>query len=253
MDLNFKVYGSGDPIIILHGLFGSLDNWVSFAKKMQDQYTVFLLDQRDHGKSPHTDDFNYKILAEDLHEFINKEGIFQSHIMGHSMGGKTAMQLANDFPNDIDKLIVVDIAPKYYKPRHKDVFDAIHALDLNGLENRLDALDILKKNLDEGVAAFLTKNIKRNKDGSFTWKMNVDNLFKNYEDISSEIEMDFPYDEEVLFVKGENSRYIKESDLPLIKEKFPKATLETIEGAGHWVHAEKPEELLNVVVQFLEK
>lgn len=251
IELNYKVYGQGDPIIILHGLFGSLDNWVTFAKKLADTYSVYLIDQRDHGKSPHTDEFDYSILADDLYQFMESNWIYKAHLVGHSMGGKTVMEFANQYPEFVESLTVVDIAPKYYKPRHTKVFDAINAVDLSHLENRMDAMQELQSKLDNATAAFLTKNIKRTKEG-FRWKMNVPLLMKHYEDISHGIELDPPFSGKTLFVKGGDSGYIQEEDYEDIQSKFEQVTFKTIADAGHWVHAQKPEELKDILLEFIE-
>lgn len=250
--LNFKVLGQGEPIIILHGLFGSLDNWMTFAKKLATSYSVYLIDQRDHGKSPHTNSFSYPILAEDIVQFMDDQHIPKAHMLGHSMGGKTVMQIAANYPERIDKLIVVDIAPKYYAPRHTLVFDAIKGIDLAGLSSRMDAMQYMQSKLDDATAAFLTKNIRRTKQGAFVWKMNVPLLEASYEKISSAIFFDEPYEGKTLFVKGGDSGYIQDFDAAEIHEKFNHATIVRIDEAGHWIHAQKPEDLLLLVESFIK-
>ncbi len=251
MELNFKQFGQGDPIIILHGLFGMLDNWQTIAKKLAEENTVFILDQRNHGKSPHHPDFNYPILAEDLREFMEQNWIYESHIIGHSMGGKTAMQFALDYPDMVDKLIVVDIAPKKYKGGHQVIFEALFSLDLNQIEKRNEAEEKLAEYIPEfGVRQFLMKNLTRKKGGGFAWKMNLDAIHNHYQDILAEIEGE-KTNVPTLFINGGQSKYVTAEDRESIKELFPSASFKTIGEAGHWVHAEKPKELMRMVEEFL--
>jgi len=258
-DLNFKRLGQGDEhIIILHGLFGMLDNWLSIAKQISADMptvSVWLLDQRNHGKSFHSDDFNYYLLANDVLEFMDSHDIERAIVVGHSMGGKVAMQLACEHPQLVKQLIVVDIAPKSYERGHDEIFDAILNLDLTKISKRGEAEERLMELLEsEMVVSFLLKNLKRGKNGAFEWKANFQSLYENYDDIL--INSLSPYDEydsECLFIKGgASSRYIELDDYEMLLDKFPNAKIEIIEGAGHWVHAEKPEELLMLFKQFMD-
>lgn len=253
LSLNHKVYGQGDPVIILHGLFGSLDNWATFAKNLGEDFMTYILDQRDHGKSPHTEAFNYQLLAEDLRIFMEDNWLHSASIIGHSMGGKTAMKFALENPDMVDKLIIVDMSPRAYPDRHSKVFDAMAAVDLTSLENRLDAMDVISEKLngDKDTTAFLVKNIKREKDGSFSWKMNVDLLKKEYANIIAPMPSDLSFDGETLFIKGANSNYITEEDEDLIFDMFPQSEIYSIADAGHWVHAEQPEALQKIITEFL--
>lgn len=252
IELNYKSFGEGDPVIILHGLFGMLDNWQSFGKKLAEKHLVYLIDQRNHGRSEHTEEFSYTHLAYDIDQFMNDEWIHSAHIMGHSMGGKTAMQLALSHPERIDKLIVVDMAPKQYNPHHTKVLDALQAVPINSIEKRKDAEHIIREHLEEeGVVQFLMKNLSRKKEGGFAWKMNLEILVSRYDQILQNVEGDI-FEGEVLFVSGAKSGYVKEEDHGMIKERFPNAHFESLD-AGHWVHAEKPIELLEVVSSFLSE
>ena len=253
MELNYKMYGEGDPVIILHGLFGSLDNWVSFGKTMGKSFMTYLVDQRDHGKSPHTDAFNYSLLAEDLGEFMEQNWIHTGHIIGHSMGGKTAMRFALENGDMVDKLVVLDMAPKQYAHRHDQVFEAIKAVDLEALSFRKDAQVTLLDHLDGDMAttAFLLKNIKRDKEGRFEWKMNVDLLQREYANIVEPMPEDGVFEGDTLFILGSNSAYITDDDFPLIYRLFPKAQIQTLDQAGHWVHADQPTKLLEMIQGFL--
>lgn len=253
MKLNYKSFGQGDPIVILHGLFGTLDNWQTIAKELAQNFTVYIIDQRNHGQSPHFSTMNYNLMAEDLKTFMEDHWMFKAHIMGHSMGGKTAMQFAVDHPEMVDKLIVVDIAPKVYARSHQAIFDALFALDLNTLDSRKEADEFLQNKIEDfGVRQFLLKNLTRDKQTGYRWKMNLPVLYEKYPEILGPIEVNSPFDKETLFVRGSKSDYIQDQDIPHIMAKFPSAKLETIEGAGHWVHAEASEDFLRVIKGFLE-
>jgi len=252
MTLNFKAFGQGDPIIILHGLFGTLDNWQTIGKKLAEHYMVYLVDQRNHGRSPHHPDFNYALMAEDLRTFMESQWIYKAHLIGHSMGGKTVMQFAMDFPDMIDQLIVVDIAPKTYAGGHQAIFNALNQLDLGSLEHRKEADKALSKNIkDYGVRQFLLKNLTREKAGGYRWKMNLPVIQQHYQAILDTIPLNEAFEEKSLFIRGSQSNYIMDEDWPTVLSYFPNAHLATVEGSGHWVHAEAPGELLKLVSDFL--
>jgi pimeloyl-ACP methyl ester carboxylesterase len=252
MQLNFKEFGQGDPIIILHGLFGTLDNWQTVAKQLAEDHTVYIIDQRNHGRSPHSDTHDYPSIAEDLHQFMEAHWIYKAHIIGHSMGGKTAMQLAVDFPDMVDKLVVVDISPKAYPGNHHEIFDALLSLDLKNIDGRKEADEHLSKTIDDpGVRLFLMKNLTRDKEGGYRLKMNLPVLHKHYGDILATVESSSPYEGDTLFIRGGKSKHIVDGDELLIKELFPNARIETIKNAGHWVHADAPDELLGLVKSFI--
>jgi pimeloyl-ACP methyl ester carboxylesterase len=252
MELNYKQFGQGEPIIILHGLFGTLDNWQTIAKQLAKHYMVFIIDQRNHGKSPHSDEFSYPILAEDLKHFMESKWVYKATIIGHSMGGKTAMQFALMYPDMVEKLVIVDIAPKAYKGGHQEIFEAMFGLDLDNLTDRQAIDEELKIKIPEdGVRLFLMKNLSREKDGSYRWKMNLPVLYKEYQAILSNIDSEETFDEATLFIRGENSKYIKDDDVLDIQDLFPMMQLQTIENAGHWVHAENPKSFLAKLNTFL--
>jgi esterase len=253
MKLHYKTFGQGDPIIILHGLFGTLDNWQTIAKTLAENHSVYIVDQRNHGRSPHTDAMDYPSMAEDLKSFMESHWIYRSHIIGHSMGGKTAMQFALEHPDMVESLVVVDIAPKHYPGGHKEIFDALTALDLNSIDSRQEAEDFLQTRIpDFAVRQFLLKNLSRTKEGVYHWKMNLPVLYKHYAQILGPTLSDHSFDGETLFIKGGNSPYIQDEDLPDIRELFPRARVETVEGAGHWVHAEAPDAFVETVRKFIE-
>jgi len=250
--LNHKIFGQGDPIIILHGLFGMLDNWQTIAKKLAENYMVILVDQRDHGKSPHTEEFNYKLLAEDLKDFMEENWIHEAFIVGHSMGGKTAMQFAADYPDMVEKLVVVDIGPKKYQPGHELIFKALRSVPIDSVKSRNEVEEVISEFIDNaGVRLFLMKNLQRKKEGGFRWKMNLELLYHSYENILAEINFDGKVESETLFVYGAKSKYITDDEVESISSHFPNAQFEKID-AGHWIHAEKPTELLKALESFLD-
>jgi len=253
MELNYKKYGeTGQDLIILHGLFGMLDNWHTLGVRFGTQFQTWTIDQRNHGKSPHTDDIDYNLLAKDLLEFCDQHRINEPVVLGHSMGGKAAMQYALNYPDHISKLIVVDMAPKSYpEDGHDAIIEALRSLDLNKIKSRKDADDVLMLKIpEEGVRQFLLKNLTREGD-RYLLKMNFDSLSKNYDKLSANIEIKGKFEKDTLFIKGEKSKYILESDKPNILKIFPKAQFVTIPGAGHWVHAEAPDLFYETVVKFL--
>ncbi len=256
MNLNYKVLGTeGFPVVILHGLFGMLDNWQTFGKKLSENgYKVYLLDQRDHGKSPFTDEFSYDILALDLRNFLDSQDLFHCHLIGHSMGGKTVMNFAFEHPQYISKMVVVDICNKEYRGGHEIIFEAINNLDVATINDRQTIYDHLKKyDLDEGTIQFLLKNLQRSPDGGYTWKMNHKLLEREYENILGKVgDEKSKCDVPTLFVKGAKSNYIKSKDVEDIEKQFSESSVISIEDAGHWVHAEKPIELYTEVINFIE-
>lgn len=251
MQLNHKVFGSGEPLIILHGLLGSLDNWQTLAKKYAEHFTVFIIDQRNHGKSPHSDDFSYDILVEDLKEFCDQNYIFNTHLLGHSMGGKVAMQFALKYPDYIDKLIIADIAPVRYKPGHNEIFEALRKVNLAKVESRNDVDKLLTEGIPNyGVRQFLMKGLTRGVNKEFVWKFNLESLWNNYDDILGTFETPDQFDEECLFISGSRSSYVIPKYYPLIDEYFPQSIKEAID-AGHWLHAEAPDLFYKITLDFL--
>ncbi len=247
--------GQGTPVIILHGLFGMLDNWLSIAKKLETHgFMPILVDQRDHGRSEHSKDFTYQLLAEDLLHFMEENWIHKAILIGHSMGGKVALQFIADHASMIEKLIVVDIGIKKYQGGHEDVFKAINSIETDHLQSRQEAenkLNLILKN--ESTSQFLMKNLTRSKNGGYEWKMNLKLLEKKYQNILSEVSFDHPIFTKTLFIKGDRSDYILEEDFPSIKKVIPEATLITITNAGHWVHADQPDELFNKIIDFIQE
>ena len=251
MKLFFRELGQGQPFIILHGLMGSADNWLTQAKMLASQYHVYTVDQRNHGQSPHSDEFDYKVLANDVKDFINEHSIEHPIILGHSMGGKAAMNFAVSNPTMLDRLIVVDIAPKAYPVHHDSIVDGLNAIPINSLQSRNEADKILSQYLSEAdVRQFLLKNLLRKPAGGFTWKINLGVIDKNIEKISADMQFPGFYSGPTLFVRGGKSNYVKDEDRQRINDLFPNSSVVTMD-TGHWVQAEKPQEFVEVVRNFL--
>lgn len=253
MDLNFKTFGEGEPLIILHGLFGTSDNWQTIGKRLADHYMVYLVDQRNHGRSPHEPEMDYPHLADDLRQFMQSQWIHRAHIMGHSMGGKTAMEFALHNPDMTDKLIVVDIAPKTYPPGHELILNALNSLNPSTITDRKEAEEALAVYIDDpGIRLFLLKNLARKKSGGFQWKMNLEAITRHYHRILEKPSPAEPFFGEALFIRGGRSDYVTDEDLDAIKTRFPHARMATIKEAGHWVHADDPNGLYALVSEFLD-
>ena len=252
MKLHYRTMGGGQPIIILHGVFGTSDNWQTFAKQLADRYQIFLPDQRNHGLSPHDDAFDYHVMSEDILEFIEEHKLKNPIILGHSMGGKVAMFFATKYPDQFEKMIVVDIAPRAYPVHHQKILEALGAVRINEIGSRKEAEDQMKPYIaDFGIRQFLLKNLKREDNDTFTWKLNLPVIRKNIERIGEAVDDSRAVEKPVLFVGGEKSEYIRKDDHPLIARIFPQSRIVTIPGAGHWIHAEQPALLLGEVVRFL--
>jgi esterase len=254
--LNYKEFGDGaETIVILHGLFGMLDNWQTIGKRLAESgYRVLLLDQRDHGKSPHTSEINYDILAADLNDFLISKNIQRAHIIGHSMGGKVAMNFAFKYRAFVNKLIVIDIANKIYKGDHQPIFNAIFSCDVSIAESRESIEEHFGNHgLDEGTRQFIMKNLQRKIEVGYEWKMNVNLLHTFYTQLMAQVGTeDDVSDAQTMFIKGEVSNYITSDDENMMQKQFPNAIVEVIEGAGHWVHAEKPKETFDAILNFLK-
>lgn len=251
MKLFFRKFGEGNPLIILHGLFGTADNWNTLAKKYGEQFTTYTVDLRNHGQSPHHDEWGYSIMAEDVIELMEDEGLENIYLMGHSMGGKVAMVVAGMIPDQISKLIISDIAPKYYKPHHTEILTALNGLDLVNTKTRKEAESYMELHIpDFGTRQFLLKNLYWNNE-QLAWRFNLPVITQQIEKVGEELLSNIKYEGPTLFLRGGNSRYIKDEDIDSILEHFPNSTLSTINGAGHWLHAEKPTEYWEKTVEFL--
>ncbi len=255
MKLNFKIYGEGFPILIMHGLLGSLDNWQSVAKSLAEENMVITIDLRNHGRSMHSPVFNYQAMVDDVFAFLEEQHIFRTHVLGHSMGGKVAMYFALQNADFVEKLIVADIAPIQYIAHHEDVFKGLSAVPLPSIQSRQEAETILAAYLkEESVIQFLMKGLYRKDDNQFSWRFNLNDIITNYENILSFESKDGAiFEGQTLFIRGEKSNYIQDKYRSQMLKIFPNMQLETILGAGHWLHAEKPKEFIDLVKEFLKE
>lgn len=254
MILNYKDFGTGTPLIILHGLFGSLDNWQTLGKRFAEKYHVFLVDQRNHGKSPHSDEFSYPLLAEDLKEFIATQQLKNPFVLGHSMGGKTAMQLALNNPELLGGIIVADMAPKVYEPHHDRILEGLNALNLDVATSRRDAEKMLEPYIPEwGVRQFLLKNLYWKDKEHLALRFNLPVLEQKMPDIVANIDGGANhFSNPSLFIRGTKSAYVLDTDKPLIRELFPNAEFADMD-CGHWLHAEKPDQFYEIVMEFMAR
>ncbi|MGM0496370.1 MAG: alpha/beta fold hydrolase [Bacteroidota bacterium] len=272
MQLFYRLLGESNtqPLIILHGLYGSSDNWLNIGKQLAQSYRVYLIDLRNHGNSPHSKNHNYFLMRDDLLEFMEDKGIREASVLGHSMGGKTAIYFALEYPDKVKNMIVVDIAPGAYKSlaepspntlNHLNILNALYNLDTENIETLRDADKKLSESIPyKQVRQFLLKNLKRDKKGKFRWTLNINTLRNELPSIVDGIDTgeysgksDKPKESQysVLFIKGEKSDYIGENEKNEIKTIFPNATIQTIKDAGHWVHAEQREMFIDTVRNFL--
>lgn len=251
MKLFFREYGQGQPLIILHGLFGSSDNWLTQAKILSQHYRVVTVDQRNHGQSPHDDAFDYPSMVADLAELVHDLQLKNPVILGHSMGGKTAMNFAIRHPDLLERLIVVDISPRAYDLEHYTIVKGLKHIPVTALASRNEADAILSAYVVEpDVRQFLLKNLQRKAEGGFSWKINLPVIDRKLGNIGLDLQFPGTFEKPTLFIRGSRSNYILDADRQRIKEVFPKSTLITME-TGHWVQAEKPKEFVDIVMQWL--
>ncbi|MGH2569093.1 MAG: alpha/beta fold hydrolase [Bacteroidota bacterium] len=254
MQLHYKSYGDdGHPLVVLHGLLGSSDNWHTVATAFGKYFRVFTLDARNHGRSPHSDEMSYAAMAEDVREFLNQQNLPSVHVLGHSMGGKAAMQFALTSPELVDKLVVVDIAPRAYGRQHDYIFDAATALDLKAVTSRKEVNDTLSLRIhSEATRQFVMKNLARDDAGGFLWKTNLDAILRHYDEINGALDASGHFGKPTLFLKSIEAGYITADDEPLIQSMFPRSTIISL-NVGHWIHAEAPEEFTHIVQNFLRE
>ncbi|CAG5069454.1 Esterase YbfF [Dyadobacter sp. CECT 9623] len=256
MQLNYKKIGdSGKPLLILHGVFGFLDNWLTISKAIADHgYQLYLVDQRNHGRSPHEAPLDFPTLAKDLEGFIKEHNIENPILLGHSMGGKTVMEYAVTYPGTFEKLVIVDIGPKGYPIHHTKILEGLNAIPIDQIESRNEADEILSRYEPIlAVRQFLLKNLYRSDEGGFAWRFNLPVLTSDMPKVGAEIKSEKQVEAPALFIRGANSHYIQDEDMVGIKELFPQAKLETIQDAGHWVQAEQPKAFVSVLMNFLNE
>ncbi|MBA3665216.1 MAG: alpha/beta fold hydrolase [Bacteroidetes bacterium] len=255
MKLAYREYGQGQPLVILHGLFGQSDNWNTLAKQFAENgFHVFTLDLRNHGLSPHSDAWSYETMADDIKEFIEDHSLLNPILLGHSMGGKVLMFFENKYSGIANKIIIADISPRVYKPHHDEVLAALNSVDFSKIKTRKEAEAKLGEYIkDFGTKQFLLKNIywKDAENNIMDWRFNLKVITSNYNNIGVEAP-EFTSHTACLVIRGERSGYITEKDFPDFEKRFPNYSLKTIKEAGHWVHAEKPKEFFEVVLEFIK-
>ena len=254
MRLQSYIDGEGRPLVVLHGFLGSSDNWRAMRKRFVVKYKVFSVDQRNHGNSPHSSMMNYIVMTEDLREFLSEQGLSNVCLLGHSMGGKVAMQFATESPEWIDKLVIVDISPKAYPPSHQLLLDAMQNLELRRLKTYGEVEAALAQSIsDASLRKFVVTNLARNSNGDLYWRIGLDSLAANYDQLIKPPAISNSFDKPTCFVRGAQSNFIADQDLASIREYFPRAEFHTIPNAGHWVHIDAPEEFHRVVDEYLSR
>ncbi len=255
MILHANIMGEGFPFIILHGFLGMGDNWKTLGRQFSGLgYEVHLVDQRNHGRSFHNDIFNYTELAEDLKKYCDHHNIEQMHLLGHSMGGKTAMFFATKYPDYISKLVIADIAPRVYNAHHNHILESLSELsnNLDALESRKEADKFLESLIpDVGTRQFLLKNLYWKQPGRLGLRVNLPVLVESALQVAEGLPSDRVYTKKTLFLSGDKSDYITSNDHKEINKDFPQAEIRTISNAGHWLHAENPKEFYKEVINFL--
>jgi pimeloyl-ACP methyl ester carboxylesterase len=250
MELHVQEYGEGSPLLILHGLFGASDNWHSLAQRFGAFFHVYSLDLRNHGKSPWSEDNSYAAMSEDVHAFILSRDLKKVIVLGHSMGGKVAMHVAQQYPELLSKIVIADMGIKAYPMHHQHILAGIHALPLAELSSRSEAEALLKTHVENaGIRQFLLKNLYWKEKGKLAWRMNVEVLEKEMPKILSALPLQECWTP-ALFLRGELSNYILPEDFDSIETLFPDASIETITNAGHWLHAEQPDLFFDAVMRF---
>lgn len=250
--LHSAILGSGQPLLILHGYFGMSDNWKSLGSQFAENFEVHLIDQRNHGRSFHADEFDYELLVEDLHNYIQHYYLKNVILLGHSMGGKVVMRFSVTYPELVYKLIVADISPKYYKPHHEYILAALNSVNFTLHNTRKKVEEVLRIYIkEEEILQFLLKNVYWESKGELAFRFNLQSLTDNNSEVGDALPSFTHFDGDTLFLRGENSKYITKEDIPLISAHFINSQVVTVKNAGHWLHAENPTQFYNEVVRFL--
>ena len=252
--LHSQIEGTGNPLLILHGYFGMSDNWKTLGSKFATHFEVHLIDQRNHGRSFHAGEFNYTVLADDLLNYIKYHQLEKVTIIGHSMGGKTAMLFAVKYPDFVNKLIIADISPRYYEPHHNAILAALNSVDFS-IQNSRSLVDKKVAELipEIGVRQFLLKNVYWKEKGQLDFRFNLKSLTENNPTVGEALPNGTVFNGKTLFLKGGNSNYITQREELIIKTHFPNSAIKEIANVGHWLHAEKPQEFLEIVLDFFKK
>ena len=255
MKLHSQILGEGQPFVILHGFLGMSDNWKTLGTQFSEAgYEIHLVDQRNHGRSFHDDAFNYEVLAEDLKHYCDDHQLDDIILLGHSMGGKTAMLFATLYPELVSKLLVADISPRFYPIHHDAILNGLSALDFSEIKSRGKADKVLSQYVSEtGTRMFLLKNLYWIEKGQLAFRMNLDVLKENVHEVGEALPVHSKFNKPTLFLRGDKSEYVMPNDEALIKQHFPLADIKTISNAGHWLHAENPEDFYEAVIAFISQ
>lgn len=264
MDLFYRKEGTGSPLVIIHGLYGSSDNWINIGKRLGQNHTVYMVDLRNHGRSPFSQEHSFEHMKEDIYNFFEKAGLTEATILGHSMGGKVAMWFAAEYPERVNKLVIADIAPKNYLlsgettqyQLHQNILQAMMEIDFTRIRTREDVDFALSQKIDnDRIRQFLLKNVEKEKHSRrYRWRVNVEVLYNNLEEIVSGVNYHWLEDRipitryPVIFIRGMKSNYILPEDEPVIREIYPDSRIVDIPDAGHWLHAEQPEQFTEAVM-----
>lgn len=253
MKLYSKIIGEGQPFIILHGFLGMSDNWKTLGKKFADVgFEVHLVDQRNHGRSFHDEEFSYEVMSEDLKQYCDDHQLEHVVLLGHSMGGKTAMLFATEFPQLVSKLLVADISPRFYPIHHDTILEGLTALNFDDIKTRGEADDELSRYVPEvGTRMFLLKNLYWVEKGQLGLRINLDVLRTHVSEVGEALPIHSKFEQPTLFLRGDKSEYVMPNDEALIKAHFPEAEIKTINNAGHWLHAENPDDFYKAVIDFI--
>lgn len=253
MKLFYRELGEGNPLVLLHGVFGASDNLLTIAKLLAGKYKVYIVDARNHGQSPHNTEFTYEAMADDLCVFIEEKQLKKPVLVGHSMGGKTVMKFAATREAMAEKFIILDISPRYYPRHHDQILEGLNAIDVENIGSRGAADKKLAAYIPElGVRQFLLKNLERTEEGGLRWKLNLPVITEKIENIGEGLPDDVRVTKPILFIRGGKSGYIREEDKNLIHKLFVNARIETVENADHWLHAEQPEQVVALMENFIE-
>ena len=251
MKLFSRISGQGQPLLIIHGLFGMSDNWQSIGRQFSDFFEVHLIDLRNHGRSPHSSNFNYDVMVEDLVQYIQEKELKQVILLGHSLGGKTAMELAIKYPELVEKLIVVDIAPRVYPVHHDRIIEGLSKLNFKEIESRAEADQLLALDVKEqDVRQFLLKSLYWKEKKRLAFRFNLYAIASQIKEVGRPLAQGTAYTKACLFVDGADSSYINEEDEDLILIHFPNAEIITINNSGHWVHAQQPKQFFEAILRF---
>ena len=252
--LHSRIEGEGNPLLIIHGFLGMSDNWKSFGSLYAAEgFQTHMLDMRNHGKSFHSDEFSYEVMCQDVLEYCQEHNLRKVSIIGHSMGGKVAMLFATIYPERVEKLIIADIGPKYYAPHHQDILAGLNAVDFSIKPSRIVVEETLFPFIqDFGTRQFLMKNLYWVEPGQLAFRFNLDVFNRKIDQIGTVLPENAHFDKPTLFIRGGNSKYILDTDIPEINKHFPNFELTTIPNVGHWLHAENPKLFFEETARFLK-